>query len=206
MSEEIYKKCIDAYDYEISNFGNCRRLLKNGSYIIVNGSIMNRGYRYLQIHRNNKRNNYLFHHLVAEQFIGIRPEGLEIDHIDRNKLNNNVSNLRYITHLENSRNHHRVVEGIPFDEHRQYAVCKKWREDHKEEYKSVKAEYYKQNKDILLQKQKLKGDIPVECSLCKNIRNVSYSQFNVIKRQDGGISCNKCRVCSSLINLTLTKV
>lgn len=204
MSEEIYKNCIN--DYEISNFGNCRRLLKNGSYIIVNGSINNKGYRYFQIKRSNKRYNHLFHHLVATQFISIRPDGLVIDHIDRNRTNNHVSNLRYITHLENCRNSDRVIQEIPFDENRHFALCKKYRDDHKEEFKITRKKYYETNKEQISQKDKNKGNIPVECSICKNIRNVSYSQFCAIKRQDGGISCNKCRVCSSLINLTLTKV
>ena len=94
---EEWKKCFE--DYEISNFGNCR---KNGK--IIKGSIQNRGYRYFQLNRKNKRKNMLFHHLVAEQFIGERPEGLVIDHIDRNKLNNNVSNLRYVSYQENIQN------------------------------------------------------------------------------------------------------
>jgi hypothetical protein len=94
---EEYKKCFE--DYEISNFGNLRR-----DGVVINGSIQNRGYRYFQTNRKGKRKNYLFHHLVAEQFIGLRPDGLVIDHIDRNKLNNNVSNLRYISFAENIRN------------------------------------------------------------------------------------------------------
>ena len=94
---EEWKKCFE--DYEISNFGNLRR-----DGVIINGSILNCGYRYFQLKRKKKRTNMLFHQLVAEQFIGERPDGLEIDHIDRNKLNNNVSNLRYITHQANIQN------------------------------------------------------------------------------------------------------
>lgn len=90
--------------YQISNFGNCRRKLKNGTYKELKGSINNTGYRYIQLNRNQKRINFLLHHQVAYRFIGERPEGLVIDHIDRNKLNNNVNNLRYITHIENLRN------------------------------------------------------------------------------------------------------
>lgn len=91
---EEYKKIFE--DYEISNFGNCR---KNGK--IIKGSIQNRGYKYFQVQRDGKRINKLFHHLVAEAFIGKRPNKYVIDHIDRNKLNNNINNLRYVTQQEN---------------------------------------------------------------------------------------------------------
>ena len=41
------------------------------------------------------------HTLVAETFLGVRPEGMVIDHIDGDKSNNNLSNLRYTTVQEN---------------------------------------------------------------------------------------------------------
>tara|TARA_R110000823_G_scaffold168410_2_gene300757 strand:+ start:1823 stop:2452 length:630 start_codon:yes stop_codon:yes gene_type:complete len=106
---EIYKHYIE--NYEVSNFGNIRRKLKNG-YKSVAGSIQNRGYKYFQINRLNTRKNYLVHHMVAKLFIGDRPDKLVIDHIDRNKLNNNVSNLRYITQKENCCNTDRYVTEI----------------------------------------------------------------------------------------------
>jgi hypothetical protein len=96
MTEE-WKKCFE--DYEISNFGNCKKGDK-----IINGSINNRGYKYFQVQRGGKRINKLFHSMVAEQFIGPYPENSEVDHIDINKLNNNVSNLRYVSHAENMKN------------------------------------------------------------------------------------------------------
>lgn len=43
------------------------------------------------------------HSLVAEAFLGPRPEGYDIDHIDGNKTNNTAENLRYVTHTENMR-------------------------------------------------------------------------------------------------------
>lgn len=44
------------------------------------------------------------HRLVALAFLGERPEGMVIDHIDRDKTNNHISNLRYCSLSENSKN------------------------------------------------------------------------------------------------------
>lgn len=41
------------------------------------------------------------HRLVAEAFIGEIKDGYEVNHIDGNKLNNNLSNLEIVSHLEN---------------------------------------------------------------------------------------------------------
>jgi len=44
------------------------------------------------------------HRLVAQTFIGPQLPGRVVDHIDRNKLNNSLSNLRYVTQQENTQN------------------------------------------------------------------------------------------------------
>ncbi len=43
------------------------------------------------------------HSLVAHAFIGPRPKGMFIDHIDGNTFNNDISNLEYVTPAENVR-------------------------------------------------------------------------------------------------------
>jgi hypothetical protein len=101
--------------YEISDQGRCRRRLKTGKYTLVNGSVSNRGYRYFQVQRDGKRLNKQFHHVVAAQFIGPRPDRLVIDHIDQCKTNNSVSNLRYITQQENMCNTSRYRHDLPID-------------------------------------------------------------------------------------------
>ncbi len=44
------------------------------------------------------------HTLVAAAFIGPKPEGKEVDHLDKNKENNYYKNLRYVTRKENMQN------------------------------------------------------------------------------------------------------
>jgi hypothetical protein len=97
---EEWKKAINDYDYEVSNKGNFRKGDK-----VMKCSVMNRGYKYFQLVKDYKRINHLIHHLVAHHFIGERPVGLVIDHIDRNKLNNDVENLRYVAQQVNCTNH-----------------------------------------------------------------------------------------------------
>ena len=43
------------------------------------------------------------HTIVAYAFLGERPLGLDINHLDGNKRNNDASNLQYVTKSENCR-------------------------------------------------------------------------------------------------------
>ena len=47
--------------------------------------------------------NRLCHHLIWETFVGPRTPGMEIDHINGNKLDWSLDNLRQITPMENVR-------------------------------------------------------------------------------------------------------
>ena len=42
--------------------------------------------------------------VVAECWLGDKPEGFQVDHIDRNPHNNDYRNLRYVTHSEQMKN------------------------------------------------------------------------------------------------------
>jgi len=63
------------------------------------------GYLCLNLKQINKKNNKRFiHRLIAIQYIP-NPDNLaEVDHIDRNKLNNSIDNLRWVSRENNRAN------------------------------------------------------------------------------------------------------
>lgn len=78
--------------WEISSFGNVKR---NGELYDCRIS----GYGYKQFCGGR----YL-HVEIARKFLGNIPKGYEVDHIDTNKLNNNVNNLRIVDRKGNMNN------------------------------------------------------------------------------------------------------
>lgn len=59
------------------------------------------GYVYVTLYYNKKSYIKALHRLVASTFIKRSNINLEVNHIDGNKLNNNMNNLEWITHKEN---------------------------------------------------------------------------------------------------------
>lgn len=65
------------------------------------GTLHHSGYRQITI----AKKTYLVHRLMAEAFIQYPiPDGYEVDHLDRHKSNNALSNLRVCSKSENARN------------------------------------------------------------------------------------------------------
>lgn len=98
---EEYREIPEYPNYMISNFGNLKNKKTDK---ILNQWIAGRGYNYCRIININGQKKITIHSLVAKIFIGERPINFDIDHIDRNKLNNRVDNLRYLTKSENALN------------------------------------------------------------------------------------------------------
>ncbi len=61
-----------------------------------------RNHKYMYVSINGK--HLLKHRVIWEAFMGEIPEGMQIDHIDTNKFNNNLSNLRLVTDKQNKNN------------------------------------------------------------------------------------------------------
>jgi hypothetical protein len=63
-------------------------------------------YYAVRLYINNKQKSFSLHKLLAIHFIpNDDPENkTQVDHIDRNKTNNSLDNLRWVTPIENNRN------------------------------------------------------------------------------------------------------
>ena len=64
----------------------------------------NNGYLKLVLCQNKKPKTFRIHRLVALHYIPLVEGKTEVDHIDRDKTNNNISNLRWCNKSENQRN------------------------------------------------------------------------------------------------------
>lgn len=60
------------------------------------------GYLKVAVTIKKKTVNRVVHRLVYETWVGVIPEGMTVDHIDGNKLNNHHTNLRLLTPEENA--------------------------------------------------------------------------------------------------------
>lgn len=97
--------------YQVSNLGNVRS--KNRIVIYSNGrkrkyygqplkkQIATNGYEIVDFLRNKSSKKKLVHRLVAEAFIPNPNKLPEVNHLDEDKLNNNVSNLEWCSVKDN---------------------------------------------------------------------------------------------------------
>lgn len=121
MTQEIWK---DIQDYEtlyaISNFGRVKsydvEVRSKGGKRTIKGRILKPllvGHNYLGVNlaKNTIHKMHSVHRLVAQAFIPNNRNLPEVNHIDGNKKNNNVSNLEWTTHSQNMK-HSQVVLGF----------------------------------------------------------------------------------------------
>ena len=99
--EELFKS-IDGYDnYSISNFGNVKN---NKTNRILKHSNHRQGYKEIHLCKNGNVKSFKVHRLVGMAFLENPDNKPMIDHIDENKSNNNVKNLRWATNQDNQFN------------------------------------------------------------------------------------------------------
>lgn len=91
---------IAGYDYYVSSTGEVRNF--DGIHLKQHND--KDGYKRLALSKDGKQKMFIVHRLVGQAFIPNPENKPLIDHIDRNKSNNNVSNLRWATPSENNLN------------------------------------------------------------------------------------------------------
>ena len=91
-SDSLYSVTDDGDVY--SHRFNKKKLMKP--------SLNSSGYLQVSLILSGVRKFKLMHRLVAEAFLEGYEEGLTVNHIDHNKLNNNLSNLNIMSHADNT--------------------------------------------------------------------------------------------------------
>jgi len=83
----------NVYSFEWGNFRKLRPGLNSG------------GYYQVILCKNEKRKSHSVHRLVAQAYLEKYSEDLNVDHIDGNRQNNKLENLRMVTGQQNQWNH-----------------------------------------------------------------------------------------------------
>lgn len=100
FNSESFMRDIKGYEgiYKASAFGEIYSLRNNR---FLTQTLDRGGYLKCSLYKDKKTRNVKIHKLIAESFLGERPYGTQINHIDENKLNNCIWNLEYVTASEN---------------------------------------------------------------------------------------------------------
>ena len=98
---EVFRSITEYDNYEVSNFGNVKN--KQTARILKPGKDTH-GYYFVNLCKNGKHKSFKIHRLIAIAFIDNPLNKPYIDHINNQRTNNNLSNLRWVTSKENSMN------------------------------------------------------------------------------------------------------
>ena len=115
MENEIWRPVV-GYEgwYEVSSFGNLRSVDRAGVDVfgvarrykgrMISSDSLSYGYPVAILMKNGKRKTVRIHRIVAEAFIPNPDNKPFIDHIDTNRRNARVENLRWVDRAENANN------------------------------------------------------------------------------------------------------
>lgn len=116
------------------------------SYSWKFGRLLKNGYR--EICKGKK--HYLVHRLIAEAFLDNPGDKPTVDHINRNRSDNRLENLRWATHKEQNENCSTLDNILPFSAR----AC-----EDRHAYNVEYGKYYRENnKDVIKARKKLEYD------------------------------------------------
>lgn len=112
---KVIWKDIPNYEglYKINNYGE----IKNHNSKNMKVYFTTNGYLFVTLHKNGISKRHFIHRLVGFAFLENPENKPQIDHIDGNKTNNDVSNLRWVTAKENCNNPLRVEKFVGTNNH-----------------------------------------------------------------------------------------
>jgi len=120
------KKIVGLEDYYITSSGDVYSTKNNMPIKRKLFSCKDNPYSRVSLYKKGKRKTYLVHRLVFDHF-SKEPmkKGNMIDHIDRDKLNNHISNLRQVNNRENRVNSDYMdnAKKYWFDKRREMYIC-----------------------------------------------------------------------------------
>jgi hypothetical protein len=105
MNTEVWRPSL-APNYEVSDLGRVRRSApgrRTYAGRVMKPQLMRIGYLSVRPTVAGENVAFYVHDLVAAAFIGPKPPGASVNHIDGAKTNNAPANLEYVTHAENMR-------------------------------------------------------------------------------------------------------
>lgn len=98
---ENWKKIADYDNYSVSDKGRVRN---DDTGRILKQTANKKGYLRIDLCANGKQITKFVHRLIAIEFIENPYNKPEVDHVDNNKQNNSIENLRWATSSENNYN------------------------------------------------------------------------------------------------------
>ncbi len=102
MTDEQWRPVPGRDGYEVSDRGRVRSLLRNPAGTVLRVRPDKAGYPHVAI---KQAHDYWMpvavYRLVATAFFGPRPDGMEVRHLDGDRMNSARDNLAYGTHSEN---------------------------------------------------------------------------------------------------------
>ena len=170
MTEEKWRETVGGY--LISNCGNVKkpkgrdRSGHNRKEKELKPELSAWGYYRIGLFVDGVKKKYAVHRLVAKAFCPGEKEGLQVNHIDGNKQNNNASNLEWVTASENQRHAYRT--GLK-DKKINNPLSSKKVAQYTKDNKLLKI--YPSSKEVERQTGFLRSNV---CAVCRRGRKTAY--------------------------------